>query len=91
MHWCALEMHNSCADPENSVRMEVPENFVLVTNVYKRGVRTSLEEQLDPYGPIASREGSVPVFLRKYIYLCLFSYALLCVQSGFAIIMKRKR
>ena len=63
-------MHNSCADPENSVRMEVPENFVLVTDVYKRDVRTSLEKQLDPSGPIASREGSVSS-ISKEIYSCV--------------------
>ena len=36
-------------------------------------VRASLEEQLDPTGPIATRRGSVPVFLRKPIATYDFS------------------
>ena len=35
-------------------------------------VQTSLGKQLDPRGPIASRGGSVPVFLRKPIATCDF-------------------
>ena len=33
--------------------------------ISQRVVRTSLKKQLDTLGPIASRRGSVPVFLRK--------------------------
>ena len=35
--------------------------------ISQRGVRTPLEKQLDPRGPIASRDGSVQVYLRKSI------------------------
>ena len=40
--------------------------------ILQRAVRTSLEKQLDPRGTIASRWGSVPVFLRKPITTCNF-------------------
>ena len=35
-------------------------------------VRISLEKQLEPMGPSASRERSLPVFLRKPITTCDF-------------------
>ena len=35
---------------------------VLVTNVFQRDVRTSLEKHLDPLGPIASRGGPFQYF-----------------------------
>ena len=37
-----------------------------------RTIRTYLEKQLDPKGPIASQGGPVPVFLRKHIATCNF-------------------
>ena len=40
--------------------------------ISQRTVRTSLEKQLDPIGPISSRGGSVPVFLRTTIATCDF-------------------
>ena len=52
-----------CADPENSARGS-PENaffFVVLSYMYQRisqrAVSTSLERQLNPRGPIASRGG----------------------------------
>ena len=44
-----------------------PKNFFSHQGILQRTVRTSLEKQLDPTGPIASRAGSVLVFLRKHI------------------------
>ena len=41
-------------------------------NIFQRALRTSLEKQLDPIGPIASQGRSVPVFLRKPIATCDF-------------------
>ena len=38
----------------------------------QRTERTSLEKQSDPLDPIASRGGSVSVFLRKPIAICDF-------------------
>ena len=67
------------ADPANSVvcvcgrgggRGDI---FLSHQRISQRAVRTSLEKQLDPKGPIASRGGSVSVFLRKPIATCDFS------------------
>ena len=38
--------------------------------IVERAVRTSLEKQLNPMGPNASREGSVLVFLRTIVATC---------------------
>ena len=38
----------------------------------KRAIRTTLEKQLDPMGPIASRGVSLPVFLKKPVATCDF-------------------
>ena len=40
--------------------------------ISQRVVRTSLVKQLKPLGPIASRGGPAPVFLRKPIATCDF-------------------
>ena len=48
-----------------------PENiFFSHQLISHRAVRTSLEKQLDPRGPIASGGRSVAVFLRKPITTC---------------------
>ena len=44
--------------------------FISHQRFSQMAVRTSLEEQLDPRGPIASRGGSILVFLRKPIATC---------------------
>ena len=44
----------------------------LVINVFHRAIGTPLEKQLDPMDPIASRGGSVPVFLTRSIGTCDF-------------------
>ena len=43
-----------------------------ILHILQRAVQTSLEKQLDPKGPSASRGGSIPVFLRRYIVTCDF-------------------
>ena len=48
------------------------ENIFSYQRISQRVVRTSLEKQLDPRDPIASRWGSVPVFVRKHIATCDF-------------------
>ena len=64
-------------DPENSSGwgwgwgMFGPDIF-RYQRISQRAVRISLEKQLDPRGPIASRGGSVPVFLRDHITTCDF-------------------
>ena len=60
------------ADPENSVRGSPTTSFFSHQHISQRAVQTSLEKLLDPLGPIASRERSVPVFLRKPIATCNF-------------------
>ena len=60
----AFSGHTHFADPENSVRV-VMKTFFSHQCVSQRAVATSLKKQLDLRGPIASLEGSVPVFLRK--------------------------
>ena len=52
-------------DPENSVSDGVGIDKVLFSRqgISQRAVRTSFEKQLNPRGVIASRGGSVPVFL----------------------------
>ena len=67
---CSLE-RSPCADQKKSVK-EGPENFLSHQPISQTAVKTSLEKQLDPRVPIASREGSVPVFLRKPIATCDF-------------------
>ena len=47
-------------------------NFIRVCFSYQRIVQISIEKQLDSMSPIASREGSVPDFLRKPIATCDF-------------------
>ena len=56
------------ADPENSVFFV----FFSLEHISQRAVRASLEEQLDPMGPIASRGGYEPVFPRKPLVTCDF-------------------
>ena len=51
----------------NDIQSGGPENFFSHQRISQRDVQTSLKKQLDPRGPIASRGGSVPVFLRKHI------------------------
>ena len=46
--------------------------FFLGHCISQRAVRASIEMQLDPRSPIASRGGSVPVFLWKPIATCDF-------------------
>ena len=46
--------------------------LVKIIRISKRVVRISFKNQLDPRGPIESREGSVPEFLRKIITTCDF-------------------
>ena len=50
-----------------------PEIVFSHRRISQRAVRTSLERQKDPRGTIASRKGSVPVFLRKNITTSDFS------------------
>ena len=61
-----LTFHCACVDTENSVRGRGERSFSH-QSISKRAVRTSLEEQLDPMSPIASRGVSVSEFLRKPI------------------------
>ena len=59
----------------NSTRTKCDESeidFYIFSSPKGINVRTSLEKQLDPRGPIASRGRSVPVFLRKPIASCDF-------------------
>ena len=60
--------------PEKSVGW-VPTFLIIFSHqsVSQRVVRTALEKQLDPMGPIASRGVSVPEFLRKPRATCDFS------------------
>ena len=46
--------------------------FLSHQRISQRAVRSSLEKQLDPRGPVASRGESVPVFLRKLWPLVTF-------------------
>ena len=57
------QLNVSCADPENSVYHK---------RISQRVIRTSLEKQLDRMSPIASRGGSVPVFLEEQLAACDF-------------------
>ena len=43
-------------------------------HISQRALQTSLEQQLDPRGPIAALGGSVPDFLRKPIATCDFPW-----------------
>ena len=54
----------SWEDPENSDRGQGG-SLLSLQDISKRAERTFLKKQLDTRGPIASRGGSVPVFLRK--------------------------
>ena len=49
------------------IRHGDPENCFGHRRILQRAVRASLEKQLAPTGQIASRGGSVLVFLRKHI------------------------
>ena len=66
------------ADPKNSVRVgRGGKDCVLLSyqRISQRALRTFIEKQLDPRGstgPVASRGGSVPEFLRKPIAACDF-------------------
>ena len=66
--------NSACADPEKSAggvgSLQV--FFNSSTHFTQRAVQTSLEKQLDPRGPIASRVGSAPVFPRKPKTTCDF-------------------
>ena len=42
-------------------------------HVSQKAIRTTLETQLDPMGPIASRGGSLKVFLRESFATCDFA------------------
>ena len=64
-----IRMLVPCADPENSARDGGggggSKNCCNHQRISQRVVRTSLEKQLDPMGPIASRKGSVPYCFKK--------------------------
>ena len=56
----------ACAGPEKIRRGGHLFNFSFShQHISQRAVLTSIEKLLGPMGPIASRGGSVPVFLRK--------------------------
>ena len=57
-------------DPEIYTRGGPNNVFFSHQHILQRVVWNSLEKQLDPWGPIASRRGSVPEFLRKLIAAC---------------------
>ena len=66
-----------CANPENTVRAgrrrwESQQRFFCYQHISQMAIRTSLEKQLDPMGPIASRVVSVLEFLRKPTANCDF-------------------
>ena len=52
-----MQMHvrSACAAPEKSVRESRDKFFLNYQRISQRAVQTSLEKQLDPRGPIASR------------------------------------
>ena len=63
------------ADSEHfiGVRGVGPGNFCFsIQRISQRVVQTSLENQLDPRCPIASRGGFVPVVLKKHLSTCDF-------------------
>ena len=51
---------------------EVPDLYFSQQRISQSIVQTSLEIQLGPWGPTASRVSSVPVFLRTPIATCDF-------------------
>ena len=62
-------MNYKCADPEISVRGGSENFFSHQSN--KRTVRTTIEKQLDPMGPIASRWGPFSIFKETYKQLVI--------------------
>ena len=67
-----LNIHGS-----RQLRHRGPDNvffspFFCHQRISERAVRTALEKQLDPRGPIASRRGSVQEFIRKSIATCYY-------------------